>query len=68
MTADELRDILDRLGWSQLALARFLEANPRTIRRWMLGEIAVPGVVALVMRAIYERPSLAAEINPEFEG
>ncbi|MBO0754273.1 MAG: hypothetical protein J2P54_00300 [Bradyrhizobiaceae bacterium] len=38
MTAHEYRKALAHLGLSQLAAARLLGVNPRTSRRWALGE------------------------------
>ncbi len=42
MTPDELRAALARLGLSQQALARHWGVNPRTVRRWALGEQDIP--------------------------
>lgn len=49
MTADAYRDALDRLGLSQVGAAKFFGVNPRTSRRWALGEQEVPRVVELAL-------------------
>ena len=49
MTAGQLKRALKRLGVSQLSLARRLEMDPRTIRRWCAGDLPVPRTVELVM-------------------
>lgn len=35
-------------GW-QSKLARHIDANPRTVRRWVSGEIPVPKVVIMYL-------------------
>jgi len=52
MTPAELHAILARLGLSQAGAASLLRVNVRTMRRWMDGEIAIPFVVAAVLRLI----------------
>lgn len=52
MTAAEFREALARLGWSQLEAARQLEADPRTVRRWALGEVRAPGPVKVALRCM----------------
>jgi len=41
--------IVDDLGISVSELAKRLDVDRRTIYRWMNGEVAVPGPVALLM-------------------
>lgn len=52
MTKEEFRIALDDLGISQLAFARAIRKNPRTVRRWLSGELAVPEIVASVFHGI----------------
>jgi DNA-binding transcriptional regulator YiaG len=48
-SATRLRALLDELGLSQMAAARFLRVDPRTVRSWVLGESEPPfAVVALL--------------------
>jgi DNA-binding transcriptional regulator YiaG len=41
-SATRLRALLDELGLSQMAAARFLRRDPRTVRSWALGEAHPP--------------------------
>ena len=50
MTTQQFRDTLLALGVSQQELAKLAGFNPRTVRRWALGELPVPTAVALVLR------------------
>jgi len=58
MTKDQYRDALSALGLSQVELGRLLGVDPRTARRWALGEIDVPGPVELHIRLWLERPEI----------
>jgi len=42
MTPDEFREIIRKLGLSQIAAARLLGVNARTSRRWASGERDIP--------------------------
>lgn len=47
MTIKQLEELAEKVfgaGW-QSKLARHIDANPRTIRRWASGDIMVPSVV-----------------------
>lgn len=50
VTAKQFRNALDRLKLSQLAAAKLFHANARTVRRWALGERAIPKSVAILLR------------------
>lgn len=50
MTAKQFQTALDRLGLSQVGAARLVGADPRTARRWALGERSVPEPVAILLR------------------
>jgi len=52
MDTDELRDILDRLGWSQGELARRLGRNERGVRKMAQGTAPVGADVARWLRGI----------------
>lgn len=52
MTANQFRAALDRLELSQAAAAALVGADPRTGRRWALGERAVPECVAVLLRLL----------------
>ena len=54
MTPTELRRLGERLygdNW-QTALARTLQVNPRTVRRWAAGDTEIPGPVEVAVRAL----------------
>src|SRR6516165_45685 len=42
MTPDEFREIIEKLGLSQIAAARLLGVDARTSRRWASGERDIP--------------------------
>ncbi len=49
MTGDEYRNALEELGMSQLFAAELFDVDPRTSRRWALGERRIqPAVVQLL--------------------
>ena len=47
MTPSELRKFIKEQGLSQVRLAMLLEIDPRTVRRYVLGESEIPKVVEL---------------------
>lgn len=55
MTPNQFRNALDRLGLSQAGAAALVGADPRTGRRWALGERAVPECVAILLRLLVAR-------------
>lgn len=52
MTPNQFRAALDRLKLSQLGAARLVGSDPRTARRWALGERDVPECVAILLRLL----------------
>lgn len=54
MTVGQFRRALRRLGLSQVSLARQLEVDPRTVRRWALGEKPIPKAVEELLKAWQE--------------
>lgn len=50
MTPTEYRTSIERLGLSQVGASRLFGVDPRTSRRWALGELPVPRAVALCLR------------------
>jgi transcriptional regulator with XRE-family HTH domain len=52
MTANQFRTAIDRLGLSQARAAALVGADPRTGRRWALGERTVPECVAILLRLL----------------
>lgn len=49
MTPDAFRALLVKRGHTQSSLARALRTDPRTIRRWALGEVPVPYAVQMLL-------------------
>lgn len=54
MTTEEFRAALAALGLSQVEAAEALEVDARTVRRWALGERAIPGPVRVALRCMTE--------------
>lgn len=52
MTANQFRTAIKRLSLSQAGAAALVGADPRTGRRWALGERPVPGCVAILLRLL----------------
>jgi hypothetical protein len=52
MTAKQFQAAIDRLGLSQVRAAKLFGSDPRTARRWALGEREVPACVAIVLRLL----------------
>lgn len=63
MTANQFRAALDRLGLSQAAAASLVGADPRTGRRWALGERTVPACVAILLRLLIAGKITVTDIN-----
>lgn len=63
MTPNQFRSALDRLGLSQAGAARLLGADPRTARRWALGERAVPTDVAILLRLLLAKKITIEDIE-----
>ena len=73
MNAARLRDVIEVLHFSQNSLARFLQVDPRTVRRWALDELPVPISVALALELMVkhkvspERAYIIAGLEPSDE-
>lgn len=63
MTAKQFQAVIDRLGLSQVGAARLLGADPRTARRWALGERSVPEPVAILLRLMIAGKITADDIE-----
>lgn len=57
MTANELRDALDRLHWSQREAAHELEIAPRLFRYYAAGDprFPIPNVVSYAIKYLLKR-------------
>lgn len=63
MTPTEYRAAIESLGLSQVGASRFFGVDPRTSRRWALGELAIPRTVELCLRIMIARNVSAAEAS-----
>jgi uncharacterized protein (DUF111 family) len=60
MTAKQFNTALDKLGFTQMGLARKLELGERSVRRWAAGHWPVPTPVAMLLNLM-----LSTKSNPE---
>lgn len=58
LSAADLVRALDALDMEQIELARLLEVNPVTVRRWVRDGGEAPGYASLFVRLLLERPEL----------
>lgn len=63
MTADELRQALDKLELNQMELARFLGVYGQTVRRWVAPGGEPPQSVAILLRLLLARPELKSVVG-----
>lgn len=63
MTPNQFRVALDRLSLSQGQAAKLLDADPRTTRRWALGERSVPPTVAILLRLMVAGKITAGDVE-----
>jgi hypothetical protein len=62
MTPKQYRAAIEQLGLSQIRAAKLLMVDPRTSRKWALGETPVPELVALLLRLMLEGKITEADI------
>jgi len=63
MTAKQFQAAIDRLGLSQVGAARLFGSDPRTARRWSIGERSVPEPVAIILRLMIAGKITADDIT-----
>lgn len=61
MTHAEYRAAIKTLGLSQVGTASLFGVDPRTSRRWALGELPVPRAVELSLRLMLEHKITAQQ-------
>lgn len=61
MTPTEYREAIESLGLSQVGAARLFGVDPRTSRRWALGELPVPRAVELALKLMLKHGVTAAD-------
>lgn len=52
MTAAQLQRLLDKMGETQVGMARRVGISERNMRRYVSGELPVPRVVELAIRCL----------------
>jgi len=63
MTPTQFRDAIDKAGLSQVGTARLLGADPRTARRWALGESEIPDSVAILLRLLITKKITTKDVE-----
>jgi DNA-binding transcriptional regulator YiaG len=63
MTAEEFREGLQAIGYSQQRFAALIGATPRTGQKWALGETRIPGSVAILLRLFVAHPKTLAAVE-----
>lgn len=61
MTPTEYREAIESLGLSQVGAARLFGVDPRTSRRWALGELPVPRAVELALKLMLKHGVTVAD-------
>lgn len=62
--SDELRQAIAASGLSARSFAALLEVEWSTVRRWLNGDVGVPGPIRVLSRAILRDPSIIAALAP----
>ena len=55
MTPKEFRNAIAKLGINQTQAARALRVDPRTVRRWVAGDVNIPGPVEVLLEGWLKR-------------
>lgn len=61
MVGRELQELIEAAGLTQRELAKMLNINERTMRRYVLGELPIPKVVELAVICLVEHPPVNKE-------
>ena len=54
VTKDEFKKLRKRAGHTQASIAKEMGVHIRTVTRWELGEVVIPRVVEIAVRAIVD--------------
>ena len=63
MTTDGYRAAIDKIGLTQHAAATFLEIDPRTSRRYALGELPVPPLIEKLLNYMVKHRLTAEDFD-----
>jgi len=55
MTAEEFRDAMDALRWTDASAAAVFDVGMRTVQRWKSGKIPIPDRIAEIVEARVKR-------------
>ena len=58
MTAEEVRDVRDKLHASQAVFARYLNVSTKLVQAWEADERAPSGPALVLLRVIYRQPGI----------
>lgn len=61
MSAGELRTVIDALGLSQQDVARILDVQDRSVRRWLAGTHPIPDVARVMIEAAEQATAAGAD-------
>ena len=67
MTPERYAHAIEKLGLSQVKAAEFLGYDPRTSRRWISGDLAIPKVVAMLLELMIKtktEPDKVEKLGP----
>ena len=67
MTPDEFKTALDTLGYSPASIAKALEVNTRTARRWVSGANEIPDSIAELVTAMVAAGGMTPEVQAMIE-
>jgi len=54
LTPPALEALMDEIGLTTRVLAARLDVDPKTVGRWLRGDVPIPGAVALLMRVAHD--------------
>ena len=67
MTPDDFKNAIDKLGYSPASIAKMLDVNTRTARRWASGANEIPDSIAELVTAMLEAGGLTPEVQAMIE-
>jgi hypothetical protein len=53
----------ERLDLTQVGSARFLDYDPRTVRRWVRGDLAVPKTIAMLLELMVKTKATPEQVE-----
>lgn len=65
MTPDEFKTAIEKLGYSQVGIAKIFGVNGRTARRWASGANDIPRAVEMQINSMIEAGGITQEIMAE---